>query len=258
MARTKHLYLAKLAEQAGRYDEMATHMENVGKASEELSAEERNMLSVAYKNAVESRRAAWRIIASAEQKEKTNGNEEQGKHAKEYCAKIEQELQGTCATILALLDNQLIPKATNGEPKVFYQKMKADYYCYIAESMDEDTRTKAAESARLAYEAATGVAEKNLLAAHPIRLRLALNYSVFQYEVLRQPDGACKMARTTLEAAIAKLDDVAEDSYEESTLIVQLLREKLALWSRDIRDQQIFEINRHIIEQGRPQCSLGK
>merc|ERR1712100_86057 len=83
--RSQEVYFAKLAEQAERYDEMATHMENVGKASEELSVEERNLLSVAYKNAVGSRRAAWRIITSVEQKEKTKGQDEQAKYAKEYC-----------------------------------------------------------------------------------------------------------------------------------------------------------------------------
>merc|ERR1711908_139919 len=135
---------------------------------EELSVEERNLLSVAYKNAVGSRRAAWRIITSVEQKEKTKGNEEQAKFAKEYCCKIEAELQKICDTILGLLDGNLISKSSNGESKVFYQKMKADYYRYIAEFSD----------------GAQKVAEKDLAVTHPIRLGLALNFSVFQYEVL--------------------------------------------------------------------------
>merc|ERR1712039_683414 len=109
----------------------------------ELSVEERNLLSVAYKNAVGSRRAAWRIITSVEQKEKTKGNEEQAKHAKEYCSKVEAELQKICDTILALLDKDLISKATTGESKVFYQKMKADYYRYIAEFTDGDKKKAA-------------------------------------------------------------------------------------------------------------------
>merc|ERR1712054_601762 len=107
---------------------------------EELSVEERNLLSVAYKNAVGSRRAAWRIITSVEQKEKTKGNEEQAKHAKEYCQKVESELQKICDTILGLLDGTLIGKASSGESKVFYQKMKADYYRYIAEFHDGEAK----------------------------------------------------------------------------------------------------------------------
>merc|ERR1712110_231937 len=155
--------------------EMANHMENVGKLPDELSVEERNLLSVAYKNAVGSRRAAWRIITSVEQKESSKGNAEQAKFAKEYCGKVEGELQKICDTILGLLDNNLISKATTGE------------------------------NARQAYEEAHKVAEKDLAVTHPIRLGLALNYSVFQYEVLSNPDEACKMARTAFEDAIAEL-----------------------------------------------------
>merc|ERR1712226_1811602 len=231
--RDKEVYFAKLAEQAERYDEMANHMENVGKLPDELSVEERNLLSVAYKNAVGSRRAAWRIITSVEQKEKSKGNDEQAKYAKEYCGKVEAELQKICDTILVLLDNNLISKASTGESKVFYQKMKADYYRYIAEFSDGDAKSKAAENARLAYEDAAQVAAKDLAVTHPIRLGLALNYSVFQYEVLQNPDEACKMARTAFEDAIAELDNVAEDSYKDSTLIMQLLRDNLTLWTSD-------------------------
>merc|ERR1712019_225340 len=190
---------------------------------------ERNLLSVAYKNAVGSRRAAWRIITSVEQKEKSKGNEEQAKFAKEYCSKVESELQKICTTILGLLDGNLIPKASTGESKVFYQKMKADYWRYIAEFSDGDAKSKAAENARLAYEEASKVAEKDLAVTHPIRL--GLDYSVFQYEVLSNPDEACKMARTAFEDAIAELDNVAEDSYKDSTLIMQLLRDNLTLWT---------------------------
>merc|ERR1711976_1088966 len=122
-------------------------MKKVGEVPQELSVEERNLLSVAYKNAVGSRRAAWRIITSVEQKEKSKGNEQQAGWAKEYCKKVETELQKICDTILGLLDGNLIGKASTGESKVFYQKMKADYYRYIAEFTDGEKKTAAAENA---------------------------------------------------------------------------------------------------------------
>merc|ERR1712050_27908 len=132
-----------------------------------------------------------------------------------------------------LLDGDLIKQATSGESKVFYQKMQADYYRYIAEFTDGDQKSKAAESAKQAYEEAQKVAEKDLAVTHPIRLGLALNFSVFQYEVLNKPDDACKMARTAFEDAIAELDNVDESSYKDSTLIMQLLRDNLTLWTSD-------------------------
>merc|ERR1711991_183072 len=95
-SREQDVYFAKLAEQAERYDEMAEYMQRVGEQPSELSVEERNLLSVAYKNAVGSRRAAWRIITSVEQKEKSKGNEQQASYAREYVAKVEGELQKIC------------------------------------------------------------------------------------------------------------------------------------------------------------------
>merc|ERR1712113_1168964 len=89
--RDKDVYFAKLAEQAERYDEMADHMEKVGTSGTELSVEERNLLSVAYKNAVGSRRASWRIISSVLQKEGSKGNDTNVGHCKEYLALVEKE-----------------------------------------------------------------------------------------------------------------------------------------------------------------------
>jgi len=231
MAVDKDVYFAKLAEQAERYDEMADSMAKVSASGNELSVEERNLLSVAYKNAVGSRRAAYRIIKSVEEKEASRGNAEQKGYASEYRLKVEKELQEICDRIIGLLDKNLIGGASSGESKVFYQKMKADYYRYIAEFNEGDGKKKAAENARLAYEEANKVAASDLKVTHPIRLGLALNFSVFQYEVLENPEDACKMARTAFEDAIAELDNVEEESYKDSTLIMQLLRDNLTLWT---------------------------
>lgn len=229
------IYMAKLAEQAERYDEMADFMYDVSQkcAKEELSVEERNLLSVAYKNAVGSRRASWRIVSSVEQKETSKGNEDNMKRSQKYREQIEEELDKICEKILQLLDKALIPNAKNGESKVFYHKMKGDYFRYIAEFKAEEAKKEAGDSAFSAYTAAMEVAQKDLLVTHPIRLGLALNFSVFQYEVLGNPEEACKMARQAFEDAIAELDNVSEDSYKDSTLIMQLLRDNLTLWTSE-------------------------
>merc|ERR1712098_738943 len=187
----------------------------------------------AYKNAVGSRRASWRIISSVEQKEQSKGNTQNQELAKQYRAKVESELNKICDEILSLIDNNLVPQSTSGECKVFYYKMKGDYYCYIAEYTEGEGKAKAANSAKGAYEDATKVAATDLVVTHPIRLGLALNFSVFHYEVLNNPEEACTMARQAFEDAIAELDSVSEDSYKDSTLIMQLLRDNLTLWTSD-------------------------
>jgi 14-3-3 protein epsilon len=82
-----------------------------------------------------------------------------------------------------------------------------------------------------AYQAATEKANTDLTPTHPIRLGLALNFSVFYYEVLNMPDRACSLAKQAFDDAIGELDDIREDTVKDSTLIMQLLRDNLTLWT---------------------------
>lgn len=219
---------AKLAEQAERYDDMASAMKKVTELGAELSNEERNLLSVAYKNVVGARRSSWRVISSIEQK--TEGSEKKQQMAKEYREKVEKELKDICQDVLNLLDKFLIPKAGNPESKVFYLKMKGDYYRYLAEVASGEDRT---DQSQKAYQEAFDIAKDKMQPTHPIRLGLALNFSVFYYEILNAPDKACQLAKQAFDDAIAELDTLNEDSYKDSTLIMQLLRDNLTLWTSD-------------------------
>jgi len=225
------VFRSKLAEQAERYEEMVENMKVVASANQELSVEERNLLSVAYKNVIGARRASWRIVTSIEQKEESKGNETQVALIKDYRKKIEDELAKICEDILECLDKHLIPSAESGESKVFYHKMKGDYHRYLAEFAVGDKRKESADKSLEAYKAATEVAQKSLAPTHPIRLGLALNFSVFYYEILNSPDQACQLAKQAFDDAIAELDTLSEESYKDSTLIMQLLRDNLTLWT---------------------------
>ncbi|KAL1958784.1 hypothetical protein VTO42DRAFT_3903 [Malbranchea cinnamomea] len=229
--RESKTFLARLCEQAERYDEMVTYMKEVANLGGELSVDERNLLSVAYKNVVGTRRASWRIISSIEQKEESKGAEKNVAIIAEYRQKIESELERVCRDVLEVLDNSLIPKAESGESKVFYYKMKGDYHRYLAEFASGEKRKVAATAAHEAYKNATDVAQTDLTPTHPIRLGLALNFSVFYYEILNSPDRACHLAKQAFDDAIAELDSLSEESYRDSTLIMQLLRDNLTLWT---------------------------
>lgn len=242
--REENVYLAKVSEQAERYEEMVEFMEKVVKSvdAEELTVEERNLLSVAYKNVIGARRASWRIISSIEQKEESRGNEDHVSLIKTYRGKIEIELSKICDGILKLLETHLIPSASAAESKVFYLKMKGDYYRYLAEFKTGAERKEAAESTLVAYKSAQDTAITDLAPTHPIRLGLALNFSVFYYEILNSPDRACSLAKQAFDEAISELDTLGEESYKDSTLIMQLLRDNLTLWSSDINEEGGDEI----------------
>ncbi|TRZ20577.1 hypothetical protein HGM15179_006544 [Zosterops borbonicus] len=231
MDKTELIQKAKLAEQAERYDDMATCMKAVTEQGAELSNEERNLLSVAYKNVVGGRRSAWRVISSIEQK--TDTSDKKMQLIKDYREKVESELRSICTTVLELLDKYLIANATNPESKVFYLKMKGDYFRYLAEVACGDDRKQTIENSQGAYQEAFDISKKEMQPTHPIRLGLALNFSVFYYEILNNPELACTLAKTAFDEAIAELDTLNEDSYKDSTLIMQLLRDNLTLWTSD-------------------------
>lgn len=226
--REDRVFMAKLAEQAERYEEMRDSMKTVATYDTELTVEERNLLSVAYKNVIGARRASWRIASSLEQKE-------EGDMVRSYRMQIEGELKDICADILSLLDKHLIPHASSGDSKVFYYKMKGDYFRYLAEFATGNDRKEAAENSLIAYKAASDISTSELVPTHPIRLGLALNFSVFYYEILNAPDRACRLAKAAFDDAIAELDTLNEESYKDSTLIMQLLRDNLTLWTSDIQ-----------------------
>ncbi|KAG6494027.1 hypothetical protein ZIOFF_049045 [Zingiber officinale] len=239
--RDDFVYIAKIAEQAERYDEMVDAMKKVANLDVELTVEERNLLSVGYKNVIGARRASWRILSSIEQKEEAKGNENHVKNIKDYRHKVETELSNICTDIISLIDEHLIPSASAGETSVFYHKMKADYYRYLAEFKAGGDKKEAAEQSFKSYEAATKAAESDLPPTHPIRLGLALNFSVFYYEIMNSPERACQLAKQAFDEAISELDTLSEESYKDSTLIMQLLRDNLTLWTSDVLEDGATE-----------------
>ena len=111
---------------------------------------------------------------------------------------------------------------------------KGDYCRYKAEIATDKDRGRICQDAEDAYKEAQAIAkDEKLTATHPILLGLALNFSVFYYEIQNQPGEACKLAKEDFDNAISDLDQLNEDSYKDSTLIMQLLRDNLTLWASD-------------------------
>ncbi|XWS12523.1 hypothetical protein CRYUN_Cryun37aG0096600 [Craigia yunnanensis] len=147
------VYIAKLAEQAERFEDMVGAMKNLAELDVELTLEERNLLSIGYKNVIGGQRASWRILSSIEQKEETKGNEQNVKQIKGYRHKVELELSNICEDIMSVINEHLIPSCVGGESTVFYPKMKGDYYRYLAEFKMGDERKEAADQSMKAYQA---------------------------------------------------------------------------------------------------------
>jgi len=229
------LALARVAEAAERYPDMCMFMKQLVqekcKGGVTLKVEERNLLSVAYKNVVGSKRSSWRTLASG------NFSDVNSEIVAKYKNQVEKELQDICNEVLDLLTKRLLEtvKDQHNETEVFYLKMCGDYYRYLAEFLPDssDDSTISSEQAQKYYSQAMDVAKQGLPETHPTRLGLALNFSVCYYEILKKPDKACELAKEAFDAAIEKLDTLNDASYKDSTLIMQLLRDNLTLWTSE-------------------------
>jgi len=230
------LNAARIAEAAERYTDMCGFLHKLvttkcGK-DESLSEDERNLVSVAYKNVVGAKRQSWRMLKQG------NFEDLKDEHLEKYRSIIEKELEVTCREVIALLElttavSRKDESDSAKEDLVFYLKMSGDYYRYLSEFMPENNKNKAENF----YEEATLVAKDNLPETHPTRLGLALNYSVCCYEILDQKQNACDIAKKAFDSAIEKLDTLNDSSYKDSTLIMQLLRDNLTLWTAENEDE---------------------
>jgi len=225
--------LAGVAETAERYDDMRQILKVLvtKKVAEKqsLTIDERNLLSVAYKNVVGSKRQSWRTI--------TQGVFEtiSPEYLQKYLELLEGELEDVCKEAISLLDMMNgIDTDQETENKVFLLKMSADYYRYLAEFKDDISNK---ENAEKFYKNAFDLAMQELPETHPTRLGLALNYSVCCYEIMKKQELACQIAKEAFDSAIEKLDTLNDSSYKDSTLIMQLLRDNLTLWSVTDNDE---------------------
>jgi 14-3-3 protein epsilon len=226
--REENIYLSKLSESAERYDDMVKFMKEVkANADSEFTVEERNLLSVAYKNTIGPKRTALRILSGIAEKEKSKGGE-RVETVINYSNQIEDEIRGIANDVMEVTLS-LIESSTTPEGKIFFHKMQGDYYRYLAEFEKDEQRAEAAENSKKSYQSAYDLASKELGATHPIRLGLVLNFSVFHYEIAEDREAACKLARDGFDEALAQLEEMGDDS-KDSTLIMQLIRDNLTLW----------------------------
>lgn len=222
------LVMANLTEEAERYDELTACIRKVVKLNKELESSERDRLSVAYKNLIGPRRNAWRIITSIEHQEKNNEKSESKNPIANLKGQLELEIRAICEDLLMLLDKHLIPGASGGEAKVFYYKLKGDYLRYYTEITPEEKHKLAALEA---YQQASDHASASLTPTHPSRLGLALNFSVFYYEIMKDHQKGFQLGRQAYDEAISELETLDDGNYREANTIVRLLRDNLNLWA---------------------------
>jgi 14-3-3 protein epsilon len=224
------IFMARVAEQAERFDDMVDFLRPILRdKGGDFSVEERNLLSVGFKNLIGGKRTAIRTISAIEQNPKYS---KFGGSLGQYKKRIEGELQKDCQNIINMIKQDAMKALADPEGKAFFLKMVGDYYRYMAESAQGEVLTQAREGALEHYKLAD-TAGKDLQACNPIKLGLALNFSVFYYEVMQDNKKACALAETALQDAMNKIDDVDEETFRDAKSIIELLKENLTLWKEE-------------------------
>jgi 14-3-3 protein epsilon len=233
------IFMARVAEQCERYDDMVEFLRPIlREKGGDFSVEERNLLSVGFKNLIGGKRTAIRTISAIEQNPKyTKFSSALGNYKK----KIELELQKNCQDIIDMIKNDAMKTGSDIEGKAFFLKMVGDYYRYMAESAQGDVLDKARNGALQNYKEAE-IAGKELPACNPIKLGLALNFSVFYYEVMQDSKQACTLAENALQEAMNKIDEVDEETFRDAKSIIELLKENLTLWKEEEGDNNIEDL----------------
>jgi 14-3-3 protein epsilon len=224
------IFMARVAEQAERFEDMVEFLKPIlREKGGDFSVEERNLLSVGFKNLIGGKRTAIRTISAIEQNPKYA---KFGGALGDYKKKIEEELYKDCQNIINMIKNDAMKSQQEAEGKAFFLKMIGDYYRYMAESASGDKLNQARDGALQHYKEAEQIA-RELPACNPIKLGLALNYSVFYYEVMQDNKQACQLAETALQEAMNKIDDVDEETFRDAKSIIELLKENLTLWKEE-------------------------
>ena len=232
--------MARVAEQAERFEDMVDFLKNAidAKSGEDFTVDERNLLSVGFKNLIGSQRGAIRTIGAIEQNPKYTKFSDA---LQTYKKRIENELYDKCIEIVEVVRGKCLGCAADDESKAFFHKMVGDYYRYVAESARDDKLETVKTGALEGYQQAKTLSE-SLNPCNPIRLGLALNFSVFYYEVMNDHKKACELGEAALSEALEKIDDVDEETFRDAKSIIELLKENLSLWKEEDGENAVEDL----------------
>lgn len=236
-SRSDLIYLARLYERAEKYDDMVQCINHFVKMNPKLNIEERNILSAGYKNIISNRRYSWRYLQNQTKKEEKEDHQLAIKYIFEIKLKVEDEIKNICKEINSLLDSFLIPSADDIEFKIYFLKMKADYYRYQCEFLKDNELNIVYNLSDKTYKEAHDLAEKSLPISSTTRLGTALNYSVLLFEIKEKKEEASTIAKQALDEGLKILDELEKNKQKETILIIQLLMENLMLWNAEDKEE---------------------
>ncbi|XP_037932172.1 14-3-3 family protein artA-like [Teleopsis dalmanni] len=210
------------------YEEMTDALRRLVDYAPELSWEELEWLSVAYKHCVNSRRSSWHTVRNALDRAELLGNVGNITIAETMLRDIEKEMRFHCKNILQMLEQKIIPNAKDDNTMVLCHKLIGDYNRCLAEF--EVTPAIFTEKSFNAYREAYKIGTKKLEAVSPVYLAMVLNYSLFLYEILNEPKDALDILVNVRNRVVMHKD--AKKLDEETNMIFELINQNIGQWGQ--------------------------
>jgi 14-3-3 protein epsilon len=234
-SRDEYIYLAKLYEKAEKFEDMIFFINKFIEIDPKLSLSEKDLLSNSYRIVIKSKRSSHRILNEIEKLElKKNSNNV--KLISDIKYRVESEIKSICENIQSLIDKYLLPSVNDYESKVFFLKLKGDYYRYRSEVSINEEYSRCIFLADKSYNEALEISERHLPLSDQNRLGLILNFSIFYYECKKSKDDAVKLSQPIYNELKKIKQDLEKKQMRNSLLILELIKENLILWTNEIAD----------------------
>ena len=222
--------LAQIALIAERYEDASKYIEElIKKKKDDLNKDEKNIFYKSFKNIINSKRSAWRSADYMEEKEK---NDERITMIKNYKEILEKDIYDVCKNVIALINNFLLTKTILDESKIFFLKMKADYYRYLSEFQSLIENKNYLDESEKNYKNAIELSQ-NISWINPTKLGLYLNYSVFYYENKKDTKKAIQIAKEAIKSAKKYSDKLKEQEDKDAEITIQTLKENINYWEQE-------------------------
>lgn len=231
------IHHAQLAQHAKQWEDMLEAIKQLIAATETapLTLQQRDLVSLACKKTVGSVRVAWRTMQDVFDDDTAPAGDRRS--AERYKALLAKELALKCKRVARMVDAELAKPKCTTSARVFFYKMKGDYYRYIAETvpLEERPGSESAVLAMAAYRDAGDAGKAGgLRVTDADVLGLALNTAVFYYDIMSDTTTACNIAKAAFDDAVAEVQDLSEEEYLASTSIMELLRDNLMMWREEL------------------------
>ncbi|XP_003748132.1 14-3-3 protein gamma-like [Galendromus occidentalis] len=230
--RSQILTIAKIAEMSERFDDVAKVTKQLWTRVKDdggFLPEERDLFIVGYKNAIGRRRASAKKIKTLLMSGQRSATDREDL-LEFYLNIIQREIIALCNEVLAVVDEYLHATEDDLLSRAIFLKTKADYYRYMAEVKRGTDNQHCVDIATATYEEVHQLVSTHLCPTDPVFLGIALNYSVFLHEHLKNPTEAIRIAQKTFDDAVAELDAVSESQHRDAAFILKIMRENLEFW----------------------------